>query len=229
MSYVITGFLHAINGLYKTFGLCVIDQSFHCSLAIYFLRDDHCSAYNCLEDSRKRKAGRNEQNDDGNAAAMKDSLPGPSQPRPPPKKTFFQFPSDPALQKIWVAKLNLVDFRVKAHSRLCQDHFEENRFEVGPKLIASLGLEGIKRPSLKRDAIPTIFDKGSPKASRQVTGKKIFKRSTAKRMDAKFQSKFSPSLGSPKKLSPKKRYGAFAKRRRLEVSKNSSLVFIKDF
>ena len=36
-SNVIIYFLHAINGL--SFGLCVVDQSFHCSLAIYFLRD----------------------------------------------------------------------------------------------------------------------------------------------------------------------------------------------
>ena len=142
----------------------------------------HCSAYNCLADSRKRKGDRKEQGNAEEAAATRDSLPGPSQP-PPPKKTFFQFPSDPALQRVWVAKLNLVNFRVKAHSRLCQDHFEENQFEVGPKLIASLGLEGIKRPSLKRDAVPTIFDKGSPKASGQVKGKKVFKRNTAKKVE----------------------------------------------
>ena len=100
------------------------------------------------------------------------------------------------MQKVWVAKLNLVDLR--GNSRLCQDHFEENQFELGPKLIASLGLEGIERPSLKRDADPTIFYKDSPKASQQVGGKKVFKRSTAKKIDAELQSKFLQVQLAPK-------------------------------
>ena len=83
----------------------------------------------------------------------------------------------------------LLNFELKTHSRLCQDHFEEDQFEVGPKFIASLGLEGIKRPSLKHDAVPTIFDKGSPKGSGQVKGKRSFKRRTViKPITSRFQS-----------------------------------------
>eukprot|EP00795_Rhopilema_esculentum_P005635 gene5635-10855_t len=132
----------------------------------------HCSAYNCFEDSRKRKSCGSRMAAAENASDISD---GPSQPRQK-SKTLFKFPSDPPLQKVWITKMGLLNLELKTHSRLCQDHFEEDQFEVGPKFIASLGLEGIKHPSLKPDASP-----------------------------------------SPKKLSPKKRYRGFAKRRRLEM------------
>ena len=172
----------------------------------------HCSAYNCLADSRKRKG-------DEDAVAVPES--GASKEavgiRPRQRKSFFRFPSDSALQKVLVAKLNLVNFKVKPHSRLCQDHFEKNQFEIGPKRILSLGLTGIKRLSLKSDAVPTIFHKGSPKASGQVKGNKKFKRNPVKRLESHFKSHLSSNSPSPKKSRPKK-YGAFVKRRRLEVS-----------
>eukprot|EP00795_Rhopilema_esculentum_P016143 gene16143-7505_t len=136
----------------------------------------HCSAYNCFVDSRKRKSKKDLVVCSEDAAA---TLDGPSHPTQ--IKTLFVFPTNHALQKIWILKMNLIIFEVKPHSRLCQDHFEEDQFEVNPKFIAFLGLERIKGPTLKSDAVPTIFDRG------------------------------------PKKPSPKKRYGAFLKHRRLKT------------
>ena len=150
------------------------------------------------------------------------TLDGPSHPTQ--IKTLFVFPTNHALRKIWISEMNLINFEVKSHSRLCQDHFEVDQFEVSPKFIASLGLEGIKRPTLKSDAVPTIFYRGSPKGSKQVKGKISFKRRPASTIESKFQSKFQPS--SPKKLSPKKRNGAFFKRRRLEVCKRFPLFIL---
>eukprot|EP00795_Rhopilema_esculentum_P005640 gene5640-10864_t len=174
----------------------------------------HYSAYNCFEDSRKRKSRGSRTAAAENASDISD---GPSQPRQK-SKTLFKFPSDPSLQKVWIAKMGLLNLELKTHSRLCQDHFEEDQFEVGPKFIASLGLEGIKHPSLKPDAVPTIFYKGSPKGRWQVKGKRSFKRRTVvKPITSRFQSPLSLESPSPKKLGQKKRYRGFAKRRRLEM------------
>eukprot|EP00795_Rhopilema_esculentum_P010151 gene10151-18816_t len=177
----------------------------------------HCSAYNCFEDSRKRKSSGSRTAAAESASVTNDVSDGPSQPRQK-SETLFKFPSDPSLQKVWIAKMDLLNFELKTNSRLCQDHVEEDQFEEGPKFIASLGLEGIKHPSLKRNAVPTIFDKGSPKGSGQVKGKRSFKRRTViKPITSRFQSLFSSESPSPKKLRSKKRYGGFAKRRRLEM------------
>ena len=91
--------------------------------------------------------------------------------------------------------MNLINFEVKPHSRLCHDHFEEDQFEVSPKFIASFGLEGIKHPTLKSDAVPTILDRGSRlKGGYQVKGKISFKRRPASTIESKFQSKTQPSV-----------------------------------
>ena len=163
----------------------------------------HCNAYNCFEDSRRRLS--NEKNTSPTKVSR--------------RKTLFCFPKDPALRRRWVQNMRLENFVVKDHSRLCERHFEEDQFEVSPKLIESLGMIGKKQLKLKRDAIPTIFDRGSPKSSGQVQGKKSFKRKKVSNLQTKFQSKFEYLCSSPKKLSPKKRYGAYTKRRRLEVSR----------
>lgn len=162
----------------------------------------HCNAYNCLEDSRRRLTI------EKSTSPTKFSR----------KKTLFCFPKDPEFRRRWVQNMRLENFTVKDHSRLCERHFEENQFEVSPTIIESLGMTGKKKLKLKGDAIPTIFDRGSPKSSGQVQGKKSFKRKKVQNIQTKFQSKFEYLSGSPKKLSPKKRYGAYTKRRRLEVS-----------
>ena len=161
----------------------------------------HCSAYNCFEDSRRRVT----------------SELSNSSPKNARRKTLFSFPKDPALRRRWIQNMRLANFEAKDHTRLCEKHFEDDQFEVSLKVLESMGMLGLKQLKLKKDAVPTVFDRGSPKGSGQVLGKKSFKRKKTN-LETKFQSKFSYPCGSPKKLSPKKRYGAFSKRRRLEVS-----------
>ena len=163
----------------------------------------HCNAYNRFEDSRRRLSNE------------KSTFPT----KVSRKNTLFCFPKNPALRRRWVQNLRLENFVVKNHSKLRERPFEEDQFEVSPKLIESLGMIGKKQLKLKRDAVPTIFDRGSPKSSGQVQGKKSFKRKKVSNLQTKFQSKFEYLSSRPKKLSPRKRYGAYTKRQRLEVSR----------
>ena len=45
------------------------------------------------------------------------------------------------------------------HSVLCSSHFEEHCFEADMKLAESLGVESKKKPRLKPDAVPTLFQR----------------------------------------------------------------------
>ncbi|XP_037537502.1 THAP domain-containing protein 1 [Nematolebias whitei] len=69
-------------------------------------------------------------------------------------KQLFRFPKDPVRKKIWVVNCRR-DFEPTAHSRLCQDHFEQSQFEE----IAKSPTGGKK---LKPNAIPTLFNEGEP-------------------------------------------------------------------
>ena len=72
-------------------------------------------------------------------------------------------------------------------------------FELSPELLKSLGLDTLEKRY--RDAIPTIFDRGSPKAKCQVKGKQTFSKTKTKgKVKAKFRARLSPGI-SPK-LSP---------------------------
>ena len=159
----------------------------------------HCNEYNCLEDSRKQSG----------------KLQASAFTKPEKRTTFFTFPKDPTLRRIWVRNMRLENFVVKDHSRLCEKHFEEDQFEVSRSVIESLGWVGKKQLKLKKDAVPTIFDRGPPKSTGQMKGKISFKRKKQE-LHSNFQSKFMPT-DIPKRMSPIKRYGAYVKRRRLEV------------
>ena len=72
---------------------------------------------------------------------------------------------------------------VKDHCGVCKVDFENECFELSPELLKSLGLDTLDKPyrcRLNRDAIPTIFDRGSPKAKCQVKGKQTFSKTKTK-------------------------------------------------
>ncbi|XP_019966394.1 THAP domain-containing protein 1 [Paralichthys olivaceus] len=69
-------------------------------------------------------------------------------------KQLFRFPKDPVRKKKWLVNCRR-DFEPTAHSRLCQDHFEQSQFEE----IARSPAGGRK---LKPNAIPTLFSVGDP-------------------------------------------------------------------
>ena len=91
---------------------------------------------------------------------------------------------------------------VKDHCGVCQADFENECFELSPELLKSLGLDTLEKPyrcRLKRDAIPTIFDCGSPKAKCQVKGKQMFSKTKPKgKVKAKFRARLSPEI--PRRL-----------------------------
>lgn len=152
----------------------------------------HCAAYNCLTDSRKNKL-----------------------------TSLYKFPSklDSKRRNKWLTNLRLKDFKIKKHSRLCQLHFEFKCFERSPELLKSLGLDVLGyRPKLNEDAVPTLFDRGSPKAKCQMRGKQTFSTRKQDKAKEKYKGRLSPRLSPRKRFSHGKKYGAFAKRRRLEVS-----------
>ena len=45
------------------------------------------------------------------------------------------------------------------HSVLCSCHFEEHCFEAEVRLAESLGVDSKKKPRLKADAVPTLFQR----------------------------------------------------------------------
>lgn len=69
-------------------------------------------------------------------------------------KQLFRFPKDPVRQKKWLVNCRR-DFEPTPHSRLCQDHFEQNQFEE----VARSPAGGKK---LKPNAIPTLFSNTDP-------------------------------------------------------------------
>ena len=164
----------------------------------------HCAAYNCLNDSRKNKG-----------------------------ISFYKFSTENQRRKQWLSNLQLEGFMVKDHCGVFQVDFESECCELSPELLKSLGLhtlEKLYRCRLKRDAIPTIFDRDSPKAKCQVKGKQTFSKTKTKgKVTAKFRARLSPEI-SPRLSQRKslraglgqgrcgKKYGAFAKRLRIEVS-----------
>ena len=76
---------------------------------------------------------------------------------------LFSFPKDLQLRKKWVDQVRRTrdKWEPTEHSRLCSCHFEESCFEVRSRLAETLDL-GKTKVMLKRDAVPTLFDRSMP-------------------------------------------------------------------
>lgn len=74
--------------------------------------------------------------------------------------SLYLFPKDVALRKKWADQVKRTrdKWEPTEHSVLCSDHFEDSCFEQDCKLSIAMGL-GKRKPRLKADAIPTLFDK----------------------------------------------------------------------
>ena len=131
------------------------------------------------------------------------------------KPSFDKFPQGQSVRNRWIQQLRLENFVLKPHSRLCQAHFTPECYVRNPETLLSLGLEG-ERLTLKPDAVPTIFNRGSPKGKKQVKGRKQFKSKVSK-LQPYSPSKSLFGLVTGKMNSPKKR-GAYEKRQRKDVS-----------
>lgn len=63
---------------------------------------------------------------------------------------YFSFPKDPKQRSLWTRNCRRVGFKPSNASRVCSMHFTENSYEPYA--------EHRKRRTLKRDAVPTLFD-----------------------------------------------------------------------
>ena len=76
--------------------------------------------------------------------------------------SLFLFPKDPQMRKKWADQVKRTRDKWDGptdHSVLCSCHFEVQCFEAEMKLAESLGVESKKKPRLKPDAVPTIFQR----------------------------------------------------------------------
>ncbi|XP_071454646.1 uncharacterized protein [Hetaerina americana] len=73
------------------------------------------------------------------------------------------FPRDPVRRAKWAAMVNRKNWTPKDTSYLCEEHFEENQWEV-------TRVDGKKK--LKSNAIPTIFDVVVKRKAKNVAGKR---------------------------------------------------------
>ena len=151
-----------------------------------------CAAYNCFNNS-SHKSKRDEHEEKKKVA-------------------FHKFPDDQKLKKKWIENMRLENFLVKPHTRLCSEHFLPEDYEQTPLLMGSFGL-GATRLRLKVDAVPTKFDRGSPRGKKQVKGRVTFK---AKLKPSSPKKSVPGSRTASQRAAPKR--GAYEKRQRKDAS-----------
>ena len=76
--------------------------------------------------------------------------------------SFFRFPKDVGLRKVWIQRLNRGEsatksFAPKYHHRLCSKHFDDSSFIISPKFAQEIGYRENFILRLKEDAVPSIF------------------------------------------------------------------------
>ena len=118
--------------------------------------------------------------------------------------SLFAFPRDPSLRQEWLKQVQKTRARWSGpseHSVLCSCHFTEDCFEPDTLLAPKLGLA--KRKMLKRDAVPTIFNRDASVAR---------KRQATSSHEASTQA-----TGDSEPRSKRRKEGAYEKRERARV------------
>ena len=88
-------------------------------------------------------------------------------------KTFFTWPRDAALAKVWIAKLNREKDNLPKNVWICSDHFEDDCFDSSWMLQSSLTYQ--ERPIQRRlhpGAVPTKFPHKEIKVKERNASKK---------------------------------------------------------
>lgn len=70
--------------------------------------------------------------------------------------SFFSFPKDSNLRKVWTHYCKRWNFVPGPSHRLCSAHFSKDRFTQDPLRMAELGVQGKFQARLKPDAVPSI-------------------------------------------------------------------------
>ena len=76
--------------------------------------------------------------------------------------SFFRFPKNAGLRKIWIQRLNRGEsatksFAPNSHHRLCSKHFDDSSYILSPKFAQDIGYGKKFILRLKEDALPSIF------------------------------------------------------------------------
>ncbi|XP_043923808.1 zinc finger protein 93-like [Protopterus annectens] len=81
--------------------------------------------------------------------------------------SWHRFPKNPERRKAWTQALRRKGWEPGKHTVICEDHFEEDQFEIPNLIMQSIGFKPLVR-RLKPDAIPTIFS-FKPKLTQRST------------------------------------------------------------
>ena len=69
------------------------------------------------------------------------------------KKRLHSFPSNPILREKWINIIKRDNWRPSYHSKICEDHFDDDCYEINPLLAKQFHFQH----RLKPDAVPTHF------------------------------------------------------------------------
>ena len=93
------------------------------------------------------------------------------------KVTFFSFPNNKELSRIWTFKCKRKYYSPSEHAKICKKHFTDSDFVMSSSFAASVGFNGKLRLKLKPDAVPTnipeprtvqVKKKKSPRKSKAI-------------------------------------------------------------
>lgn len=80
-----------------------------------------------------------------------------SQRRKTKKIHFFQFPTDPERRRAWIRAIRRTGFIPTKYSKVCSQHFTADDYVSETNPANRQTVKRVNRPSLKCDAIPTVF------------------------------------------------------------------------
>lgn len=73
------------------------------------------------------------------------------------KVSFFSFPKDEKIRKVWTEKVRRKNWKPSNSSRLCSDHFDDSCYSQNLSVLHAIGWTASKL-ILNSDAIPNIFN-----------------------------------------------------------------------
>ena len=133
--------------------------------------------------------------------------------------SFFTFPSDPVMRQRWTREVQRTRDQWNGpskHSVLCANHFTKDCFEPDSAIAATMGLT--KRLRLKRNAIPTVFERQAPQHPGPSACSISGVRSTRKRSATTASAEATQITATQ----VKKGRPAYEKRERSRVSNNNA-------
>ncbi|XP_060782071.1 zinc finger protein 43-like isoform X2 [Neoarius graeffei] len=73
-----------------------------------------------------------------------------------PGVSFFAFPKDPKLRKVWAHYCRRKNFVPTVSHKLCSDHFTEDSFNINPQVLSDINCQAKFKRLLKDGAVPNV-------------------------------------------------------------------------